>query len=57
MKAFRLFAFAASLLITAFWVLSAVSQTRVARVETITPTQIRAAAIEATHVLPVAHHR
>jgi hypothetical protein len=57
MKAFRFVAFAASLLITAFWVFSAVSVTQVARLETITPTQVRAAAFAATHVLPAAHRR
>ena len=55
MKAFRLFAFTAALLITAFWVFGAVSETQVARLETITPTQIRAAAFATVDSVPVAH--
>jgi hypothetical protein len=56
-KAFRLFAFAAALFITGSWVFSAVRETQVARLETITPAQIRAAAFAATDGLPVARHR
>jgi hypothetical protein len=55
MKAFRFVALAASLLITAFWVFSAVTVTQVARLETITPTQIRAAAFATVDSVPVAH--
>jgi hypothetical protein len=56
MKAFRFVAFAASLLITAFWVFSAVSVTQVARLETIMPTQVRAAAFATVDSVPVARH-